>query len=101
MWRLTKHGPKSNRACRVLLAIKEIGLHRSFALDVNQSARLELKRVAKGFARRGRNVDATGQTIGFHSLGGIYGIAPDIVCDFVGAQQRWRAPETTLRGSHW
>jgi hypothetical protein len=31
-------------------------------------------------------VDAARQTIGFHSLGGVYGIAPDIVCDFVGAE---------------
>src|SRR5215469_15020378 len=69
-----------------LLAIEKIRLHRSFPLNVNRPARFEPKRIAQCVARRGRNVDAAGQTIGFHSLGGIYGVAPDIICNFVGAE---------------
>src|SRR5690348_5512040 len=50
---LTEHSPKSNREGGVLLAIKEIGLHRSFPFDVNRPAELEAKRIAQCFARRG------------------------------------------------
>ena len=69
-----------------LLAINEIGLHRPFTFDVQRSAGLEAERIAECLTGSGRNVDAPGQGIGLHALGGIHGVAPDIECDFVGPE---------------
>jgi hypothetical protein len=69
-----------------LLAIKEIGLHRPFAFDVERPAGFKTKRIAECVAGRGGNVDPAGQTISLHALGGIHGVTPDVEGDFVGAE---------------
>jgi hypothetical protein len=61
--------------------IQEKGLHRPFPFDLERAAGLEAERVAQCLAGRGGDVDAAGQTVGFHAPCGIYGIAPDIVGD--------------------
>jgi hypothetical protein len=60
-----------------LLAIKEIGLHRSFAFDFERSAGLEAERITQCAAGRYRDVNLTGQAIALHALGGLRPLLED------------------------
>jgi hypothetical protein len=72
--------------CASLLSIKEIGLHRAFAFDHERTARLEAEHLAQGPSGRGGHVNTTGQAVAFHAPGGVYGISPDVVDEFMGAK---------------
>jgi hypothetical protein len=72
--------------CASLLSIKEIGLHRAFAFDHERTARLEAEHLAQGPSGRGGHVNTTGQAVAFHAPGGVYGISPDVVEEFMGAK---------------
>ena len=77
---------KSNRLRTALLAIKEIGLHRPLAFDFERAAGLEAECLAQCKAGRGGDVDLARQAIAFHAFGGVYGVAPDVVDKFAGAE---------------
>ena len=61
-------------------------MHRAFAFDHERTARLEAERLAQGPSGRNGPVNATGQAVAFHALGGVYGIPPDVVDEFMGAK---------------
>jgi hypothetical protein len=60
-----------------LLAIKEKGLHRPFAFDLERAAGLEAEPIAQCKPHRGGDMDMAGQAVALHALGGVYGVAPD------------------------
>ena len=83
-----EHRAASYSAAALALArplAQEKSFHRSLAFDFDAAARFEIKPIVQQSARRCRDLDATGQGVGFHAACGIHRIAPDVVGEFVGA----------------
>src|SRR5260370_36453250 len=73
-------------SARLLVPIKEIGFYKSLPFDIERPAGFEAEHVAQRLAGRGGDVDLARHAVALHPLGGVYGVAPDVVDEFVGAE---------------
>ena len=66
-------------------SVEKERLHHALALDVDDTAPLNVVAIAEFRAGRGGDLNASRQRVGFHAARRIHGIAPDVIDEFVRA----------------
>ena len=72
-------------AGKCLFAVQEKCFHKTLALDLDRTAALEIEPIAERKTRRGGDLNPAGQRVRLHTARGIHRVAPDVVGEFVRA----------------